>query len=214
MCLCLSLPQESSSKQIMQLKSDLENTTSKLTAVTGDSNTYRISLQEEQSNSSSLRAEVAHLQEALQFERTATAELRVFLEEERSEKDAMLLRNAQISQDVEIVKQENRQQEIENLELQSRVETLENDLIGKVKEAEEATITLKELERKILELEEAERNKETLEGNERILKSSLLDLEEQLNDKNKVLTNNRLQYRTTENYRYYSKNKIFFIYDY
>lgn len=130
--------------------------------------------------------ELEHLQEILESERTVTTELRVLLEKERSEKDAALLRNAQVSQDVEIVKQENRQQEIENVELQSRVENLEEDLANKLKEAEKAAIALKEFERKLAKLEEAERNREKLEGNERVLKSSLLDLEEQLNEKNKA----------------------------
>jgi len=145
-----------------------------------------MSLEGEQSNNSSLRLELIQLQEILESERAITAELRVFLEKERHEKDAVLLRNAQVSQDIEIAKQENRQQEIENIELQNRVENLEDDLVDKVKEAEKSAIILKEFEEKLAELEEAEHNREKLEGNERILKSSLLDLEEQLNEKNKV----------------------------
>lgn len=129
---------------------------------------------------------MAQLQEILEAERLATAKLRVFLEKERSEKDAALLRNAQISQDIEIVKQENRQQEVENTELHSRVENLEGDLVDKVKETEQAAATLKEYQQKVARLEEVERSREKLEGNERILKSSLLDLEEQLSEKNKV----------------------------
>lgn len=143
-------------------------------------------MEEEQSNNSVIRIELTHLQEALESERTIAAELRVFLENERGEKDAALLRNAQMSQDMEIVKQENRQQEVENMELQSRMENLEDDLVNKVKELEQATVVLKECERRVAELEEVERSKEKLEGNERILKSSLLDLEEQLSEKNKV----------------------------
>jgi len=144
------------------------------------------SLEEEQSNNSSLRLELTQLQEILESERAIMAELRVFLEKERREKDAALLRNAQVSQDIEIVRQENRQQEIENIELQNRIENLEDDLVDKVKEAEKTAITLKEFEEKLVILKEAEHNREKLEENERILKSSLLDLEEQLSEKNKV----------------------------
>lgn len=147
-----------------------------------------MSLEREQLNNSSLRAERTHLQETVEFERGTTAELRVFLEKEKDEKDAALLRNAQVSQDIEIVKQENRQQGIENIELQNRLENLEDDLISKEKELEQAAITLKEFEEKIAKLEETEYNREKLEGNEKILKSSLLDLEEQLIEKNKVIT--------------------------
>ncbi|XP_011146317.1 golgin subfamily A member 1 isoform X2 [Harpegnathos saltator] len=178
---------ESSSKQISQLKTDLKDATSKLTAVTDELSSLQSSLEEECSSNSSLRTELTRLRETLQSERTTMTELRVFLEKERSEKDVALLRNAQMSQDMEIVRQENRQQEVENTELQSRIEHLEEDLIGKTKEAEQAAVTLKELERRVAELEEVERGREKLESNERILKSSLLDLEEQLSDKNKTI---------------------------
>lgn len=147
-------------------------------------------MEREQSSNSSLRAELIHLQETVESEQVTTAELRVFLEKEKDEKDAALLRNAQVSQDIEIVKQENRQQGVENIELQSRLENLEDDLIGKTKEIEQAAIALKEFEQKVAKLEEEERNREKLEGNERILKSNLLDLEEQLIEKNKVIYKN------------------------
>lgn len=161
--------------------------TNKLTAATDEITSLRVSLEREQLSNSSLRTELTHLQEIVESERVTTAELRVFLEKEKGEKDAALLRNAQVSQDIEIVKQENRQQGIENIELQNRLENLEDDLVNKTKEVEQAAITLKEFEQKVAKLEEAECNREKLQGNERILKSSLLDLEEQLIEKNKVI---------------------------
>ncbi|KAM0726424.1 Golgin subfamily A member 1 [Formica fusca] len=188
--------QESSSKQITQLKLDLENTTSKLSDVTNELANLRSSLEREQSNNSSLRLELAYLQEILESERSTTAELRISFKKEKDEKDAALLRNAQVSQDIEIVKQENRQQEIENMELQSRVENLEDHLVGKVKEAEQAVITLKQFEQKVAKLEEAEHNREKMERNERILKNNLLDLEEQISEKNKTIK--VLQQRLTD----------------
>ncbi|XP_071568165.1 uncharacterized protein [Temnothorax nylanderi] len=190
------LGEESSSKQITQLKSDLENVTSKLTVATNDLASLQMSLEKEQSSNSSLCLELAHLREFLESERAAVTELRVFLEKERDEKDSALLRNAQMSQDIEIVKQENRQHKIENMELQSKVENLEDDLMGKVKEAKQVIITLKEFEQKVMKLEEAERTREKLEGNEKILKSSLLDLEEQMSEKNKTIK--ILQQRLTD----------------
>jgi len=143
-------------------------------------------LEKEQSNNSSICLELAHLRKILESERTAVTELRVFLKKERDEKDTVLLRNAQMSQDIEIVKQENRQHKIENMELQSKVENLEDELMSKMKEAEKVIVILKEFEQKVIKLEEAECTREKLEGNERILKSSLLGLEEQINEKNKV----------------------------
>lgn len=145
-----------------------------------------MSLEKEQSTNSSLCLELAHLREILESERAAITELRNFLEKEKGEKDTALLRNAQMSQDIEIVKQESRQHKIENIELQIKVENLEDDLMSKVKEAEQVMVTLKEFEQKVAKLEETERTREKLEGNERVLKSSLLDLEEQLSEKNKV----------------------------
>lgn len=150
------------------------------------------SLKKEQSNNSSLSFELAHLREILESERAEVTELRIFLEKERNEKDTALLRNAQMSQDIEIVKQENRQHKIENIELQNKVENLEDDLMNKVKEAEQVRTALKEFEQKVVKLEEAESTKEKLEGNEKILKSSLLDLEEQISEKNKVNNHRQL----------------------
>lgn len=149
-----------------------------------------MSLEKEHSSNSSLRLELSHLREILEFERAAVTELRIFLEKEKNEKDTALIRNAQMSQDIEIVKQENRQHKIENMELQNKVENLENNLMGKVKEAEQVIVTLKEFEQKVVKLEETERTREKLEGNERILKNSLLNLEEQINEKNKVNSHN------------------------
>lgn len=151
-----------------------------------------MSLEKEQLSTSSLNLELTHLREILESERRTVTDLRVFLEKERDEKDAALLRNAQRSQDIEIVKQENRQHKIENMELQSKVENLEDELTRKVKETEQVIVTLKEFEQKVVKLEETERTREKLEGSERILKSSLLDLEEQISEKNKVNNYNLL----------------------
>ncbi|KAL0104459.1 hypothetical protein PUN28_017292 [Cardiocondyla obscurior] len=187
---------KSSSQEITHLKSDLENATSKLVAATNELTSLRMSLEKEQSSNSTLRLELLNLRELLKSERAAVTELRISFEKEKDEKDAALLRNAQMSQDIEIVKQENRQHKIENMELQNKVDYLEEDLISKKKEADQVIVKLKDFEQKTGKLEEAERTREKLEGNEKQLKSSLLDLEEQLNEKNKTIK--VLQQRLTD----------------
>ncbi|XP_071875891.1 golgin subfamily A member 1 isoform X1 [Bombus fervidus] len=187
---------ESSSKQITRLKQDLEEATAKLSTATSELAHVRLTLEGERMNNSSLHLEVARLREDLESERTASATLKVCLEKEKNEKDTALLRNAQVSQDIEIVKQENRQQEVENIELQNRIETLEHNLLSKSKEVEQAMTTLEETKQKMLELEEVEQNRKKIERNEKLLKSSLMDLEEQLNEKTKTIK--VLQQRLTD----------------
>ncbi|XP_031364015.1 golgin subfamily A member 1-like isoform X4 [Apis dorsata] len=188
--------QESSSKQITQLKQDLEETTTKLSTANSELAHIRLTLEGERMNNSSLHLEVARLREDLESERTASATLKVCLEKEKNEKDTVLLRNAQVSQDIEIVKQENRRQEVENIELQNRIETLEQNLQSKSKEIEQAMTTLEETKQRMLELEDVEQNRKKMERNETLLKSSLMDLEEQLNEKTKTIK--VLQQRLTD----------------
>lgn len=188
--------QESSSKQITQLKQDLEETTTKLSSANSELAHIRLTLEGERMNNSSLHLEVARLREDLESERTASATLKVCLEKEKNEKDTVLLRNAQVSQDIEIVKQENRRQEVENTELQNRIETLEHNLQSKSKEIEQVMTTLEETKQRMLELEDLEQNRKKMERNETLLKSSLMDLEEQLNEKTKTIK--VLQQRLTD----------------
>ncbi|XP_006610825.2 golgin subfamily A member 1-like isoform X3 [Apis dorsata] len=188
--------EESSSKQITQLKQDLEETTTKLSTANSELAHIRLTLEGERMNNSSLHLEVARLREDLESERTASATLKVCLEKEKNEKDTVLLRNAQVSQDIEIVKQENRRQEVENIELQNRIETLEQNLQSKSKEIEQAMTTLEETKQRMLELEDVEQNRKKMERNETLLKSSLMDLEEQLNEKTKTIK--VLQQRLTD----------------
>ncbi|XP_031841745.1 golgin subfamily A member 1 isoform X1 [Nomia melanderi] len=178
---------QSSTKEITELKQDLEETKTKHLAATYEVAHLRISLEEERTINSSLHLEAANLKEDLESERTALTALRVCLEKERGEKDTALLRNAQVSQDIEIVKQENRRQEVENTELLNRVDSLENNLQSKTKEMEETIVKLEETKQRMSELEEGEQNREKLERNEKVLKSSLMDLEEQLNEKTKTI---------------------------
>lgn len=168
------------------MKQNLEDATTKLSAAASELSHVRLSLDGERMNNSSLHLEVARLREDLESERTASATLKVSLEREKNEKDVVLMRNAQVSQDMEFVRQENRRQEAEHTEMQSRIETLENNLECKSKEVEQTVATMAETKQRLSELEEVEQNRKTMERSEKLLKSSLMDLEEQLNEKTKV----------------------------
>lgn len=192
----LNSVQESSSKEIQLLQSGLEDATTKLSTTTSELSHLRLSFEGEKSNNSSLHLEVARLRQNLESERTTTATLRVSLEKERDEKDAALLRNAQVSQDVEIARQESRRQEVENIELQSRIDSLEENLKSKNKEVEGIAKKLEETKQAVEEFQKTERNREQTEGDEKILKKSLLDLEEQSNEKTKTIK--VLQQRLTD----------------
>lgn len=159
----------------------------KLLAATSELTYLRSSNEDVLSNNSSLHVEVNQLKESLEIEKTTIAKLQECIEKERNEKDTALLRSAQFSQDIEIIKQEQRIQEVENHELQNKIENLEGSYKAQNEELEKVIAILKKSKQRIAELEEIERNKEKMEGNEKILKSSLLDLEEQLNEKTKVL---------------------------
>ncbi|XP_033330068.2 uncharacterized protein LOC117222468 isoform X1 [Megalopta genalis] len=178
---------ESSTKEIVELKQDLEEAKANHSAATSEVAHLRLSLEGERTNNTSLHLEVARLREDLESERTSLATLRVCLEKERGEKDSALLRNAQVSQDIEIVRQENRRHEVENTELQNRVENLEHNLQSKTKEMVDATAKLEGTKQRMSELEEGEQHREKMERNEKVLKNSLMDLEEQLNEKTKTI---------------------------
>nr|XP_033330070.1 golgin subfamily A member 1 isoform X3 [Megalopta genalis] len=179
--------EESSTKEIVELKQDLEEAKANHSAATSEVAHLRLSLEGERTNNTSLHLEVARLREDLESERTSLATLRVCLEKERGEKDSALLRNAQVSQDIEIVRQENRRHEVENTELQNRVENLEHNLQSKTKEMVDATAKLEGTKQRMSELEEGEQHREKMERNEKVLKNSLMDLEEQLNEKTKTI---------------------------
>ncbi|XP_046412681.1 golgin subfamily A member 1 [Neodiprion fabricii] len=178
---------ESSSKEIKQLKKDLQEVTSKHSLATTELAQLKLSLDGEKTSNASLHLEVARLRETLETERTTTAKIRITLEKEREEKDVALLRNAQVSQDVEMVRQECRQQETENNELQSRVNTLEKTIKTTNTEFEKCQTQLAETRLRLEELETMEHSRELAESNEKMLKNSILDLEDQLSEKSKTI---------------------------
>lgn len=85
----------------------------------------------EKSGNTTLQLEVARLRDALEAERTRSADLSISLDRERGEKDATLLRNAQVNQQVELAKQELREQEQECTELHNRNALMEQTLAEK-----------------------------------------------------------------------------------
>lgn len=179
--------QETSANETSQLKSELEETTAKLSATTSELTYLRACNEDERTNNSSLHVEINQLKENLELEKETITRLQECIEKERNEKDAALLRSAQFSQDIEIVKQEKRLQENENQELQNKIEHLEDRLKAQSEELEKAIAKLTKSKQRMIELEEIKRCKEKMEGNEKVLKSSLLDLEEQLNEKTKTI---------------------------
>lgn len=91
-----------------------------------------------------------------------------------------------MSQDFELAKQEKIRQEVENIEMQSRIESLEETLRSRDVELERSTRNCEESRARLEKFEEAEGERKTREGAEEALRGNLAELEEQLNDKNKV----------------------------
>lgn len=178
---CFHCSQESSSKRIRELEEELTDSKSRLSTTNDELVKLQIS-----SSGTSLNEEVVHLRESLDTERSTLSALRVTLDRETNEKDSALLRNAQVSQDYEMVKQENRCKDTENAELQNRLETLTESLENKREEIQEFLRKLQESSRRIEQLEEGQSKRESSEINEKTLRSAITDLEEQLNDKTKA----------------------------
>lgn len=91
------------------------------------------SLNKEKNNSSLLQLEIIRLKDAYETEKKFSSEINDALEKEKREKDDMMMRNAQISQEVELARQELREQGLETTELQSRVSDLEYKIIEREK---------------------------------------------------------------------------------
>lgn len=93
--------------------------------------TQKLCEKEEMKNTT--KKELDNLKEALDSERKMYLELSCALEKEREEKDEMMMRNAQIAQEVELVKQDFRNCEIETTELRTKLLRLEEQLKDKQK---------------------------------------------------------------------------------
>lgn len=178
--------QESSSKEIQDLRTQLEESASKLTEATNELAELQSTFDAEKTTNASLNLEVEQLRQSLDSEKENTAALRTSLEHEKSEKDSALLRNAQVSQDYELAKQENIRQQAESVELQNKIENLTVSLRTRDLELEKSSKSIEEAMARIEQLEIIERQQKSSEEVETALRDSLLEMEEQLNDKTKV----------------------------
>ncbi|XP_014204977.1 golgin subfamily A member 1 [Copidosoma floridanum] len=143
--------------------------------------------EEETSKILTLQSEVDRLKAELESEKAIKINMDLSLEKEKTEKDSALLRTAKISQEIQIAKQETKTQELENAELQNQLDNLADTLKNKTKDLADITKKLDEALLRINDFEKAKLDHEKMEGNEKTLKMSLLDLEEQLNEKNKTI---------------------------
>ncbi|BES89711.1 GRIP domain [Nesidiocoris tenuis] len=113
------------------------------------------------------------------------------LARERSAKDESLLRNAQISQEVNMAQQNLRQQQTELDELLKKVSLLEQDMVLKeeaLSQSETRTAAAtKELQDKLNRVQDELESKKANEEVERGLRAKIADLEEQTTEKNKTI---------------------------
>ncbi|XP_054282991.1 golgin subfamily A member 1-like [Macrosteles quadrilineatus] len=108
-------------------------------------------------------------------------ELLNLYEKEKREKDEALLRNAQVSQEIEMTKQELRNQELEINEIFSKNSSLDKKLIDKTQECDRMQTEFSAFRTKIADLE----NRVIEKGDEKELRLKISDLESQLTDRNK-----------------------------
>ncbi|XP_031779255.1 golgin subfamily A member 1 isoform X2 [Nasonia vitripennis] len=179
--------EELSEKEITDQKSLLEETENALTNKESELSAIQTNFEEEKSKNLLLQLEVDRLKEELETEKISKTNINLSLEKERTEKDSALLRTALISQEIQIAKQETKTQELENVELQSRLDSLEDTLKIKCKDIDEINRRLDEALQKNQDYEKIKQDTVALEGNEKVLKTSLSDLEEQLSEKNKTI---------------------------
>lgn len=182
--------QENSSQEMTEQECLLEESTKALSNKESELAQVLSNYEEEKSKSLLLQLEVDRLKEELDSEKMLKKNINIDLEKERTEKDSALIRTALISQEIQIAKQETKKQELENVELQTQLDNLEKMLKNKSKDITEITKRLDEALQRIGDFEKVKLDTETLEGNEKVLKTSLSDLEEQLNEKNKVFNLN------------------------
>lgn len=169
-----------------------------------------------------LEVQLTKLEENVNTQKRASEGINQQLKKERREKDEMMMRNAQISQEVELSKQELRKQEMETSELHSKIRELESSLKDKQKvnfigrfnmkcsgtnikitalnsqDSDSAKSYALELEDKIRKLEIIQKDQESNSTLEQDLKTKILQLESEVLVKNKVI--------------FFIKSILFFVY--
>ncbi|KAK7870591.1 hypothetical protein R5R35_009095 [Gryllus longicercus] len=179
--------QEASNNERTDLLNRLEEAEKRLKEISEEHKVISNSLQSEQTKSSQLDEELRQVQVELRGEQARCIELQKSLSHERQDKDAILLRNAQVSQEVQLAQQAAREQQRDQAELLNRVTSLENQLSEKNKESERWKSLNENLSRRVQELELVEHNKQAAVDLERDLRKNICDLEEQLAEKNKSI---------------------------
>ncbi|XP_043275854.1 golgin subfamily A member 1 isoform X1 [Venturia canescens] len=178
---------ELSSKEIKDLQMKLEESTSKVMEATNELAELQSSFDAEKRNNAALNLEVEQLRQSFEKEKENGAALRTSLDHEKSEKDSALLRNAQISQDFELAKQDNIRQHAESVELQNKIDNLTDMLRIRDIEIEKTSKNIEEAKARIDQLEIIERQHKSSQETETALRDNLLAMEEQLNDKSKTI---------------------------
>lgn len=152
--------QQNTKIEMKAVKKNLENTECELEKHEDECSKLRLSVDSEHQTNSSLRQVITNLEKDLDEEKRNSLNVQRTLTRVTAEKNTALLRNAEISQQMEIAKQETRRQESEM-----------NDLLNKINQLEDDNNKYKEKETK---------------GVEQELRNTVTILEEQLADKNKV----------------------------
>ncbi|XP_045470637.1 golgin subfamily A member 1 isoform X2 [Harmonia axyridis] len=146
-----------SNTEVTVVKKNLENSETKVEKIEEDFLKLRKTIDVEHELNISLNEKISKLEGELQEEKFNSLNVQKTLSRVTSEKNAALVRNAEISQQIELIKQEKRRQDAEFNELSNKMNQLE---------------------------EEYSKNKES-EALEKQLRNQINDLEEQISDKNK-----------------------------
>ncbi|KAK9709586.1 GRIP domain [Popillia japonica] len=153
--------------EVKAVRKNLENSESELEKVEEECGKLKLSVDAEHQANTSLREVITKLEKELGEEKHHSLNVQKTLSRVTSEKNTALLRNAEISQQMELAKQESRRLESEMTELMNKLTSIEDE--NKV---------YKEKENKGIEQE---------------LRNNLAVLEEQISDKNKTIKNLQLR---------------------
>ncbi|XP_044268760.1 golgin subfamily A member 1 [Tribolium madens] len=143
--------------EVKVVRKNLENTECELDRTGEECSKLKISVDSEHEANGSLRQIITKLEKELSEEKTNSLNVQKTLSRVTAEKNTALLRNAEVSQQMEIIKQEKRRQENEMNELLSKLSQLEEES----KKHKESKAMEYELRNNIAELEDqiSEKNK-------------------------------------------------------
>ncbi|XP_049811599.1 golgin subfamily A member 1 isoform X2 [Schistocerca nitens] len=139
----------------------------------------------EKTTSTYLQEQIMSLEGKLSQSEERAAELLSEIHQEKSEKDVAQLRCAELNQQCELVRQQLREQQRDAADIQTRVATLQSEIEIKNKEIGSQSNKIQELLNRVQALELIEHDKHAAEKQEQELRRTILDLEEQVAEKNK-----------------------------